>query len=286
MPIYFTMETKLTEMTWSALPAADGATVHARWSGAVAHIQLCRSAKRNAMNSRMVAELHQCMLQLPSAVRVAILTAEGAHFCAGLDLSDIEERDPASSLGHSRRWHAAFDEIQLGRIPVIAVLQGAVVGGGMELASACHLRVAEPSTYFGLPEAQRGIFVGGGGSVRIPRLIGVSRMTDMMLTGRLFDAAQAEAMGLVNYTVPAGTGWAKALELAERVASNAPLSNFAVTHALPRIADQPHADGLLMESLMAALVERGDETRDRLRAFLDKQMPKVKPQAAEQASLP
>ena len=128
----------------------------------------------------------------------------------------------------------------------------------MELASACHLRVAEPSTYFGLPEAQRGIFVGGGGSVRIPRLIGVSRMTDMMLTGRLFDAAQAEAMGLVNYTVPAGTGWAKALELAERVASNAPLSNFAVTHALPRIADQPHADGLLMESLMAALVERGD----------------------------
>ncbi len=134
-------------------------------------------------------------------------------------------------------WHAAFDQIQLGPVPVIAVLHGAVVGGGLELASACHIRVAEPSTFYALPEGSRGIFVGGGGSVRIPRLIGVARMTDMMLTGRVYDAEEGERVGFSQYLVAAGQGFDKALELAGRIAANAPLTNFAVMHALPRIAD-------------------------------------------------
>lgn len=280
MATCLTKETKLQNFQSQNTSAVAGALVTLRVAGTVAHLQLCRSEKRNAMNGQMIGELHRHLLDLPPNVRVAVLTAEGPHFCAGLDLSDVEERSPADAMAHSRRWHAAFDEIQFGRVPVLAVLQGAVVGGGLELASACHLRVAEASTYFGLPEAQRGIFVGGGGSVRIPKLIGVSRMTDMMLTGRLFNAEQAEAMGLVNYAVGPGAGLPKALELAERIASNAALSNFAVTYALPRIAAQSHADGLLMESLMATVTERGDETRERLRAFLDKQAPRVRPATA------
>jgi enoyl-CoA hydratase/carnithine racemase len=103
-------------------------------------------------------------------------------------------------------WHDALDRLQYGPVPVIAALHGAVVGGGLELASACHIRVADDSTFYALPEGSRGIFVGGGGSVRIPRLIGTARMTDMMLTGRVYNAEDGERAGLAQYLVPARAG--------------------------------------------------------------------------------
>ena len=98
-------------------------------------------------------------------------------------------------------WHRAFHEIEFGRVPVVAALKGAVIGGGLELALSAHLRVAESSAFYALPEGQRGIFVGGGASVRLPRLIGVSRMRDMMLTGRVHDAESGERLGLSHRTV-------------------------------------------------------------------------------------
>src|SRR4030095_16288154 len=113
---------------------------------------------------------------------------------------------------HSRSWHAAFEHIQFGRVPVVAVLHGAVVGGGLELAVAAHVRVAEKSAFYGLPGGQRGIFVGGGGSARIPRLIGAARMADMMLTGRVYDAEEGLRIGLSQYIVEDGQGFAKGLE--------------------------------------------------------------------------
>ena len=155
-------------------------------------------------------------------------------FCAGLDLSEVTERNVAQGILHSRSWHACFDAIQFGPVPVIAVLHGAVVGGGLELASSTHIRVAEDSTFYGLPEGTRGIFVGGGGSVRISRLLGVSRMTDMMLTGRVFDADEGQTFGVSNYRVADGQGLAKGLELAQKIAQNAPLSNYAITQEIGR----------------------------------------------------
>ena len=131
-------------------------------------MRLNRPAKRNAINDALVAQLHTAFVNLPEDVRAVVLSGEGEHFCAGLDLSELLERSVAEGILHSRTWHAAFDQIQFGRVPVVAVLHGAVVGGGLELASACHIRVAEPSTFYGLPEGQRGIFVGGGGSARDP----------------------------------------------------------------------------------------------------------------------
>jgi (methylthio)acryloyl-CoA hydratase len=178
-------------------------------------------------------------------------------------------RDIHSGVLHSRMWHAAFDAIQFGSVPVVAALHGAVVGGGLELAAACHIRVADKSTYYGLPEGQRGIFVGGGGSARIPRLMGVARMSDLMLTGRVYDADEGQACGLSQYRVPKGTGLAKGLELAAKIAANAPLSNYAVTQALPRIADLSQSDGLFVESLMAAIAQGDDGAKQRMRAFLE-----------------
>lgn len=245
-------------------------------SGPVAIIRLARPAKRNAINDALIAQLHTTFVNLPEHVRVAVIHAEGEHFCAGLDLSELHSRTVAEGIVHSRSWHAAFDQIQFGKVPVIAVLHGAVVGGGLELASACHIRVAERSTYYGLPEGQRGLFVGGGGSARVPRLMGVSRMADMMLTGRIFSAEEGLATGLAQYLVEPGEGLAKAQALAERIASNAPLSNFAVMHALPRIADQSQSDGLFMESLMAAIAQGDQAAKDRMNAFLEGRAGKVK----------
>lgn len=243
--------------------------------GPVVHLRLTRPAKRNAINDELIAQIHTAFVNLPPEARVAVVSGEGDHFCAGLDLSDLKERSVADGVMHSRAWHAAFDALQFGRVPVIAVLHGAVVGGGLELASAAHLRVAEASTFYALPEGQRGIFVGGGGSARIPRLVGVSRMTDMMLTGRVFNAEEGQAIGLSNYLVADGEGLDRAFELAERIASNAPLSNFAVTQALPRIADTPQSQGLFMEALMSAIAQGDDAAKERVRAFLDKRAAKV-----------
>jgi enoyl-CoA hydratase/carnithine racemase len=208
-------------------------------------------------------------------VRAVVLDGEGDHFCAGLDLSELKERDAAQGLHHSRMWHAALERLQLGTVPVIAALHGAVVGGGLELASACHIRVADETTFYALPEGTRGIFVGGGGSVRIPRLIGVARMTDMMLTGRVYDAVEGERIGLAQYLVPKGQALSKALELALKVAQNAPMTNYALMHALPRIAEQPADQGYLTEALISAIAQSAPEAKARVRAFLEGKAPKV-----------
>ena len=160
--------------------------------------------------------------------------------------------------------------------PVIAQVHGYALAGGLELAMACHIRVADETTFYALPEGARGIFVGGGGAVRIPRLIGAARMADMMLTGRVYNAQDGERIGFAQYLVPAGKATEKALELAERVAQNAPLTNFALMHALPRIAEQPADQGFLTEALMAAIAQSAPEAKQRVRDFLEGRAAKVR----------
>jgi enoyl-CoA hydratase/carnithine racemase len=246
----------------------------------IAHVELDRPAKRNAISDELVAAIHQAFAGLSPDVRAVVLSGRGEHFCAGLDLSELTERSVAEGILHSRSWHAAFEQVQFGPAPVVAVLHGAVVGGGLELAASAHIRVAEANAIFGLPEGQRGLFVGGGGSSRVPQLIGHARMTDMMLTGRVLDADEALAAGLVQYRVAAGEGLDKGLALARRIAANAPLSNFAVQHALPRIARMPQAEGLFVESLMAAIAQGDDAAKQRLQDFLAGRAAKVRKENA------
>jgi len=241
----------------------------------VMHIRLNRPDKRNAVNDAMLHQLQTCFVNMPADIGAAILTGAGDHFCAGLDLSELTERTVAEGVFHSRTWHAAMDTIQSGRVPVISVLHGAVIGGGMEIASATHIRIAEETAYYALPEGQRGIFVGGGGSVRIPRLIGVAAMTDMMLTGAVVDAQDGKSLGFSRYVVAKDQGFAKACELASRIASNTPLSNFAVLQALPRIADMSTQDGLFVEALMIGIVQGDASAKQRVRDFLEKRSAKV-----------
>jgi len=243
--------------------------------GPLALVRLARPEKRNALNDELVLALRDLFEELPQSVRAAVLSGAGEHFCAGLDLSELKERDAGQGMQHSRSWHSAFERIQYGPVPVVAALHGAVVGGGLELAACCQIRVADETAFYALPEGTRGIFVGGGGAVRIPRLIGVARMTDMMLTGRVYNAQDGERAGFAQYLVPAGQAFDKALEIARRIATNAPLTNYALMHALPRIAEQPADQGFLTEALMAGIAQSAPEAKDRVRAFLEKRAPKV-----------
>lgn len=237
--------------------------------GDVLIVRLQRAAKRNALDDRTVRGLEQIFSDPPEWARAAVLHADGDHFCAGLDLSELAERSTVEGLHHSRMWHRAFDRIERGRLPVVAVLRGAVIGGGLELASACHVRVAEPSAFFALPEGQRGLFVGGGASVRVPRLVGVHRMTDMMLTGRVYGAEEGHGVGFAQYLVEEGDGYATGLRLAKAAASISPVTAYAVIHALPRIGEADPDQGYFIESLMAAVAGGSDEAKGLMREFLD-----------------
>ncbi|WP_280548805.1 crotonase/enoyl-CoA hydratase family protein [Halomonas sp. 11-S5] len=233
-------------------------------------ITLARPAKRNAISDRLLAALEEALVATPDGTRVIILAAEGKHFCAGLDLSEHQHRDPFGVMQHSRSWHRIFDRLQNGGIPVVAVLQGAVIGGGLELASATHVRVAEPNTLYQLPEGRHGIFVGGGASVRVSRIIGPGRMCEMMLTGRLLDADEGQRLGLSHYLVGEGESLAKARQLAERIAENAPMANWAMVSAISRIDDMASEDGLFVESLTAALTQTSPEVAARIGEFLER----------------
>ena len=245
--------------------------------GSVLTIGLNRAQKRNAMNDGLVLDLQAALTDIAEDIGAVVIHGIGDHFSAGLDLSELSERDATEGLRHSQMWHRVFDRIQYCRVPVIAALKGAVIGGGLELACAAHIRVADPSAYYALPEGSRGIFVGGGGSVRLPRLIGVARMADMMLTGRVYSATEGLTFGFSQYLTEAGGAYDKAMELAQRVSQNAPLTNFAVLQALPMIAEANPQTGLLMESLMATVAQSDKEAKKRIRDFLDRKTAKVKP---------
>lgn len=238
-------------------------------------VKINRVAKRNAINDELLLSLESVFTNIPEGIKCVIVSGAGDHFSAGLDLSELRERDIIEGLNHSRMWHRVLDKIQFGKVPVVAVLHGACVGGGLEIASACHIRVAEKSTFYALPEGQRGIFVGGGASVRLPKLIGMSRMADLMFTGRVVKAEEGEIMGFSQYVTENGNGLSKGIELANKISSNAEITNYALMHVLPKIVDSSHSDGLMMESLIATISSSSPEAKKRLGDFLEGRAKKV-----------
>src|ERR1700749_1726990 len=151
---------------------AETALLKVEKRGAVLTVGLNRPAKRKSLNDGIILEIGDCFAALPDDIGAVVIHGLGDHFSSGLDLSELTDHDATGGLIPSQMWHRVFDRIQYSRAPVIAALKGAVIGGGLELGCPRHIRVAEPSAYFALPEGQRGIFVGGGCSVRLPRLIG------------------------------------------------------------------------------------------------------------------
>jgi enoyl-CoA hydratase/carnithine racemase len=250
-------------------------SVAASLDGEIGILRLARADKRNAIDDTMLDGIDTFFRLLPSSIRAVVLHAEGPHFSAGLDLSELTRHTMPEAITHSRNWHRVFHQIEFGRVPVVAVMHGAVVGGGFELAAACHIRVAECSAYYALPEANHGIFFCGGGSVRIARLIGASRMLEMMMTGRTYTAEEGQQLALSHYLMDTTYGLEKALELARRVARNSDMTNFALIHALPRIAAMASESGYMTEALMSSIASGDPAAQGRLSDFLEGRGPKV-----------
>ena len=241
--------------------------------GRIVHVTLNRPHKRNALNDETIAALDAFFTDVPKGTRAIVISGAGGDFSSGLDLSEQVKREPLEVMGHSRNWHRVMAMVQASPIPVIAAMAGAVMGGGLEFAAACHVRIAEDTTRFQMPEGLRGIFVGGGGSVRIAKLIGPDRLTEMMLTGRIYSGADGERLGLAHYVEPEGGALDKAFELAERIAGNSPTINAFVIQAIAQIGAMPPESGLYAESLAAALSLTGPDAEEGLKAFLEKRKP-------------
>jgi enoyl-CoA hydratase/carnithine racemase len=235
-----------------------------------------RPEKRNAMCDALLDEIDAFFSKPPEGVKVAVLTGTAGHFCSGLDLSEHVARDAEGTMRHSRGWHQVMDKIQFSGLPVVSAMFGAVIGGGLEIAASTHVRIAEPSTLFQLPEGRRGIFVGGGATVRIGRILGADRMTEMMLTGRKYNAQEGHALGLAHYLVEDGKALETAMEMARKIAGNAPLSNYIMIQAISRIEEMSKADGLFTESLCAAIAQTSPDAQEGLAAFLEKRAPKFR----------
>lgn len=241
--------------------------------GPVALIGLNRPEKRNALSLDLVESLADAVTRAGQEADAGVLFGHGPVFSGGLDLAELAKRISTVSTKPARRernrWHEVFDLIDRGTIPFVAALHGATIGGGLELAAAVHIRVADSTTFFALPEGQRGIFLGGGGTVRIQKIIGYAAMADMMLTGRAVPAAEGKELRIVQYLVEPGEALAKAKSIAHRIAKNTQQTNWQIINVLPRIGELSHDDGLFMEHLNTAMA-RHPQTLERLHEFLEK----------------
>src|SRR5271157_4031426 len=212
--------------------------------GPIAIVTLNRPDKRNALSEQLWGELKKTFENFEPDVRCVVLTGAGKHFCAGLDLSEHRHREAFESIFMSRFAHATLDAIQFGGRPVVTATQGAVIGGGLEIATATHVRVA--------------------------KIIGSGRMVEMMLTGRTLDAAAGERLGLSHYLVEPGKALEKAIELANAIAKNPRIPYYLIVQAIPRIADMPAADGLCTESVAQAVSMTSEDARAGIDAFFGK----------------
>lgn len=252
------------------------ASIKVERRGEIALVTLNRPEKRNALSDEVVLGLTSLFSSIPADIKGVVLSGAGGNFTAGLDLNELKEATVVESFETSQIGQRLNDAVQYCKVPVIAVLNGACIGGGLELAAACHVRIAEQGTYYALPEGVRGIFVGSGGSVRLTRLIGASTVMEMMLTGRVYTAEEGyQLLRLTHYLVQPGEGLQKGIELAEKIAKNAPLANFAILQGIPRIVEQDPQAGLFTEMLLVGVAQGDEEAKQRLRNFLDKKMDKV-----------
>lgn len=249
---------------------SDEPVVKREIEGNVAIVTLNRPEKRNALSGRIFDGLKVAFTDIPESVAVVIIRGSGDHFCAGLDLAEYKLTPAYEGMLYSRWGHKLFDSIQNCGRPVIAAMHGAVIGGGLELAACAHIRVADRTTFYQLPEGRRGIFLGGGGTVRIARLIGVGRLTEMMLTGRKFDVEKGEQLGLSHYIVEPGKALETALEIAANVAGNAKISNYMMLNALSMIEDMPAQAGLFAEAVAQSLCLTSPEAQQGIDAFLQR----------------
>lgn len=252
-------------------------TLELELEGPVAVLTINRPEKRNALNALALRELGQAVERIASdaGVRGAIVTGAGERaFVAGADIAELAALEPLAAVELSRTGQAVFRAIEQSPKPFIAAVNGAALGGGCELALACHLRLAVPEARFGLPEVGLGTLPGFGGTVRLPRLVGVGRALEMILSGKPIDAAEAYRIGLVNRVVPVEDLLSQARSLVEAIAANAPLAVTLAMESVGRGADLSAGAALDAESTLFGILAGTEDMREGTAAFLEKRRPR------------
>lgn len=245
----------------------------------IATLSVHRPDKLNALNRETILELTEAvrLAREDDAVRGVILTGSGAKaFVAGADIADLARMGPVDGVEVSRLGQRVFREIELSRKPVIAAVNGFALGGGCELAMACHLRIASENARFGLPEVKLGIIPGYGGSLRLPRLVGKGRALELILTGEMIDAQEAHRIGLVNRVVPQESLLEETRALLGKILGNGPVALGLAIECTTRGMEMSVDDGLALESNLFGLLAATEDMHEGMQAFLEKRKAEFK----------
>jgi len=247
-------------------------TIAVQISDRVATITVNRPDKLNALNDRVIAELGEAIDSVvgDSAVGGVILTGAGRAFVAGADISELEKHGAVSAKRLAQTGQDVFRRFETSPKPVIAAVNGFALGGGCELAMACHIRIASEFAKFGQPEVKLGLIPGYGGTQRLPRLVGRGRALQLLLTGEMIDANEAYRIGLVNRVVPAADLLGAAAEMMRTILANAPVAVANLIEAVNRGYDATLDDALTLEATAFGLLAATDDKREGTRAFLEK----------------
>jgi enoyl-CoA hydratase len=243
------------------------------WDGELAIVSIDRQEKLNALNSEVIAELGDALdsLRYDDQVGGVILTGAGEKaFVAGADVGELAKMDALTGVQVSRRGQGVFRNIERFPKPVLAAVGGYALGGGCELALACHLRIASENARFGLPEVSLGIIPGYGGTVRLSRLIGLGRAVELTLTGEMIDAQRALEVGLVSSVVPRDDLMDRAKELLRKVTKNGPLAVRMAMESIYRALDVSLSEAMANEASLFGLLASTEDMKEGMTAFLEK----------------
>ncbi|MGY8777441.1 MAG: enoyl-CoA hydratase-related protein [Longimicrobiales bacterium] len=253
--------------------------VRVEWDGELAIVSIDRQDKLNALNAQVVREIGEVFSSLrdDDNVRGVILTGAGQKaFVAGADIGELATMNSVTGVRVSRDGQDVFRAIERFPKPVLAAVGGYALGGGCELALACHMRIASSRARFGLPEVGLGIIPGYGGTIRLARLIGLGRAIELTLTGDMVDAERAETIGLVISVVEPDALMEEAKSLLRRVTKNGPVAIRMALESIYRGLDTATAEALDFESSLFGLLASTDDMREGMEAFLEKRKPDFK----------
>jgi enoyl-CoA hydratase len=243
----------------------------------IALVTVNRPEKRNPLNLDTIVELDDCFTRLKdnADVGAVILTGAGDKaFVAGADINRLADLEPLRGRDWAVRGQVAFEKIERLGKPVIAAINGWALGGGLELAMACHLRIAADAARMGQPEIKLGITPGYGGTQRLPRLVGQGRALEMLLTGDPIDAAEAWRIGLVNHVVPAAELLEKAREIAARMLKNSAVALSLTLETVERGLNMSLPEAMAWEAAQFGLSGASQDSKEGVRAFLEKREPR------------
>jgi enoyl-CoA hydratase len=238
----------------------------------IATITVNRPDKLNALNDATIVELGRAIEEARARDDVAgvILTGAGRAFIAGADISELAAQTAVSARARAQRGQQIFRRFETSPKPTVAAVNGFALGGGCELAMACHVRIASEQAKFGQPEVKLGIVPGYGGTQRLPRLVGRGRALQLLLTGEMIDAQEAFRIGLVNRVVPAGELLGAARAMLDQVLANGPLATALCIEAVDRGLDMPLEEALTLEAAQFGVLAATEDMREGMKAFLEK----------------